>query len=184
MTEETDKQAEQQPEQAAEQQPEQQEHLPEVDLQAEVERLEAELAEQREVVLRAKAEADNIRRRAAQDVEKAHKFALEKFAGELLPVADSLERALELGDSDNELLKPMLEGVDLTLKSFLSTVAKFGLEVVNPEGEGFNPDLHQAMAMQPSAEHPANTVLTVVQKGYSLNGRLLRPAMVIVSTQG
>ncbi|ROQ25900.1 nucleotide exchange factor GrpE [Gallaecimonas pentaromativorans] len=183
MTHETDKPLEegQQPE-AAQQQTEEQ--LPEVDLAAEVARLEAELNEQREAVLRAKAEVDNIRRRSAQDVEKAHKFALEKFAGDLLPVADSLERALELGDVSDEALKPMLEGIELTLKSFHSATNKYGLEVVDPVGQPFNPELHQAMAMQPSPEHPANTVLTVVQKGYSLNGRLLRPAMVVVSTAG
>ncbi|WP_115719420.1 nucleotide exchange factor GrpE [Gallaecimonas mangrovi] len=160
------------------------EQLPEVELASEVARLEAELSEQRDAVLRAKAEADNIRRRAAQDVEKAHKFALEKFAGDLLPIADSLERALELGDVNNEALKPMLEGIELTLKSFHSAVNKYGLEEVNPVGQPFNPELHQAMAMQPSTEHPANTVLNVVQKGYSLNGRLLRPAMVVVTTAG
>ncbi|WKE66560.1 nucleotide exchange factor GrpE [Gallaecimonas kandeliae] len=182
MTQETDKPLDQNQQQEA--QTAQEEHLPEVDLQSEVERLEAELAEQRELVLRAKAEADNIRRRAALDVEKAHKFALEKFAGDLLPVADSLERALELGDAANEALKPMLEGIELTLKSFHSATNRHGLEVVDPTGQPFNPELHQAMAMQPSAEHPANTVLTVVQKGFSLNGRLLRPAMVIVSTAG
>lgn len=182
MTQETDKPLEEGQPQAAEAHAE--EHLPEVELHSEVARLEAELTEQREAVLRAKAEVDNIRRRAAQDVEKAHKFALEKFAGDLLPVADSLERALELGDVDNEALKPMLEGIELTLKSFHAATNKYGLEVVDPAGQPFNPELHQAMAMQPSAEHPANTVLTVVQKGYSLNGRLLRPAMVVVSTAG
>jgi molecular chaperone GrpE len=151
-------------------------------------RLERELAEakdkvdsQKESVVRAAAEVENIRRRAAQDVEKAHKFALEKFANELLPVIDNLERAIEFSDKENEALKPVLEGVELTQKSFMDAVAKFGMEIVDPEGEKFNAELHQAMAMQPSADVEPNTVIAVMQKGFTLNGRLLRPAMVMVS---
>ena len=90
---------------------------------------------------------ENLRRRAAQDVEKAHKFALEKFAGELLPVIDNLERALELADKDNEALKPMLEGIELTLRSMLNTVAKFGAVAIDPQGEAFDPNRHQAMSL-------------------------------------
>ncbi len=151
-------------------------------------RLERELAEsqalvdsQKESVVRAAAEVENIRRRAAQDVEKAHKFALEKFANELLPVIDNLERAIEFSDQENEALKPVLEGVALTQKSFMDAVAKFGLEVVDPQGEKFNAEYHQAMSMQPSADVEPNTVIAVMQKGFTLNGRLLRPAMVMVS---
>ncbi|WP_341503324.1 nucleotide exchange factor GrpE [Gallaecimonas sp. GXIMD4217] len=152
-----------------------------VDLAADVARLEAEVQAQNEEMLRARAEVENIRRRAAQDVEKAHKFALEKFAADLLPVIDSLERALELSSKEDEAGKAMVEGLELTLKSFLDTVQKYGVEQIDPAGQPFNPELHQAMAMQPSEEHPANTVIAVMQKGYSLNGRLVRPAMVMVS---
>lgn len=139
------------------------------------------IADQKDSVVRAAADVENIRRRAAQDVEKAHKFALEKFANELLPVIDNLHRAIEFSDKENETLKPVLEGVEMTLKSFEDAVAKFGVETVNPQGEVFNPDFHQAMSIQPSNDVAPNTVLAVMQKGYTLNGRLLRPAMVMVS---
>jgi molecular chaperone GrpE len=142
---------------------------------------EATIFEQKDGVLRAKADMENARRRAEGEVVKARKFALEKFAGELLPVADNLERALQLADTENESLKPMIEGVDITLKSFLGTIEKNGLKVIDPQGEKFNPELHQAMSMQENAELPANTVMAVMQKGYEINGRLLRPAMVMVS---
>lgn len=137
--------------------------------------------DQKDSVVRAKAEVENMRRRAAQDVEKAHKFALEKFASELLPVIDNLERAIQFSDKENEAVKPVVEGVELTYSSFISSIEKFGMEVVDPQGETFNPDRHQAMSMQESAEHAPNTVTAVMQKGYVLNGRLLRPAMVMVS---
>lgn len=151
-------------------------------------RLEAELAEakdtiegQKDSVVRAAAEVDNIRRRAAQDVEKAHKFALEKFANELLPVIDNMDRAIEFADKENEAIKPVIEGIELTVKSFTDALAKFNVEQVNPQGEKFNAEFHQAMSMQPSADVEPNTVIAVMQKGYTLNGRLLRPAMVMVS---
>lgn len=105
-----------------------------------------------------------MRRRAAMDVEKAHKFALEKFANELLPVIDNMERALAGTDAEAEASKAIYEGVELTLKSFVSAVEKFGLSQVDPQGEAFNPDHHQAIGMQPSAEFPANTVMMVMQK--------------------
>mgnify|MGYP000126429940 CR=1 FL=1 len=159
-----------------------------VDAIEHIARLEAELAEakdtidgQKESVVRAAAEVDNIRRRAAQDVEKAHKFALEKFANELLPVIDNLERAVEFSDKENEAIKPVIEGVELTHKAFIDAIAKFNVEVVNPQGEKFNAEFHQAMSMQPSEDVEPNTVIAVMQKGYTLNGRLLRPAMVMVS---
>ena len=142
---------------------------------------QAKVEEQKDSVVRAHAEMENVRRRSAQDVEKARKFALEKFAGELLPVIDNLERALATGDADNDAVKPLLEGVELTYKSFLAGVDKFGIKEIDPMGQPFNPDQHQAMAMQPSEEFPANTVMAVMQKGYELNGRLLRPAMVMIS---
>ena len=139
----------------------------------------ATIDNQKDSVLRAKAEVDNIRRRAAIDVEKARKFALEKFANELLPVIDNLERALDVEKTaENDV---MYEGVQLTLKSLISSVNKAGIEQVDPKGDVFNPDLHQAISMVPTDEQPANTVIQVMQKGYQLNGRLLRPAMVTVA---
>lgn len=147
--------------------------------------LEARLVEaqqlERDSLLRAKAEVENIRRRTELDVEKAHKFALEKFSGELLPVIDNLERALDLADKSNADLTSMIEGVELTLKSLLDAVRKFGLEVVSDTHVPFNPELHQAMTLMESADLEPNHVMMVMQKGYTLNGRLLRPAMVAVS---
>ncbi len=139
------------------------------------------MVEQQDSVLRAKAEAENARRRAEGEVDKAKKFALERFAGELLPVIDNLERALQASDNASDEMKPILEGVELTHKSFVATVQKFGLEVIDPQGQPFNPELHQAMSMQESADVAPNTVIAVMQKGYQLNGRLVRPAMVAVS---
>ncbi|MCL2893112.1 nucleotide exchange factor GrpE [Brenneria tiliae] len=136
---------------------------------------------ERDNVLRARAEADNIRRRAEIDVEKAHKFAVEKFASEMLPVIDNLERALDTADKSNEALAPVIEGVELTLKSLLDAVRKFGIEVIEEVNVPFNPEVHQAMTMLESADHKPNHVMLVMQKGYTLNGRLLRPAMVAVS---
>lgn len=147
--------------------------------------LEAQLQEaaqrERDSVMRARAEADNIRRRAEQDVEKAHKFALEKFSNELLPVIDSLERALDLADKSNPDLAAMIEGIELTLKSMLDAVRKFGVEQVGEVNVPFNPEVHQAMTMMESDQHEPNQVMMVMQKGYTLNGRLIRPAMVAVS---
>ena len=142
---------------------------------------QAQLKEQQDAVLRAKAEEQNVRRRAEGDIDKARKYALKKFAGELLPVIDNLERALENGDKENEAAKALLEGVELTLQTFISTVEKFGLTMINPVGEVFNPELHQAIGMQASPEHESNTVMIVMQKGYSLNEQVLRPAMVMVA---
>ncbi|ARU94961.1 nucleotide exchange factor GrpE [Tatumella citrea] len=147
--------------------------------------LEAELAKLsngvRDAQLRAQAEIENIRRRTELDVEKAHKFALEKFSNELLPVIDSLERALQVADKSNSELASMIEGIELTLKSLLGAVRKFGVEVVGETHVPFNPDVHQAMSMVESDEVAPNHVLMVMQNGYTLNGRLLRPAMVAVS---
>ncbi|MUJ38914.1 nucleotide exchange factor GrpE [Aliivibrio fischeri] len=142
---------------------------------------QAQVKEQQDTVLRAKAEEQNVRRRAEEDVDKARKYALKKFAGELLPVLDNLERALESGDKENEAAKALLEGVELTLQTFVSTVEKFGLTVINPMGEAFNPELHQAIGMQASPDHESNTVMIVMQKGYTLNEQVLRPAMVMVA---
>ncbi len=142
---------------------------------------EAKVDAQKDSVIRAKADVENIRRRSAQDVEKAHKFALEKFASELLPVLDNIERAIMFADKENEATKSILDGVELTHQSFISGVEKFGMEVVDPQDQPFNPERHQAMSMQENADVKPNTVIAVMQKGYTLNGRLLRPAMVMVS---
>ena len=152
-------------------------------LHSELEAAKQTINDQKDSVVRAAADVENMRRRAAQDVEKAHKFVLEKFANELLPVIDNLERAIEFSDKENEQLKPVLEGIEMTVKSFNDAVSKFGVEIVNPQGEQFNPEFHQAMSIQPSNDVAPNTVLAVMQKGYTLNGRLLRPAMVMVSKE-
>ncbi|MGL4914650.1 MAG: nucleotide exchange factor GrpE [Aeromonas allosaccharophila] len=151
------------------------------ELEAQLETAIQKAAEERERALRTAAEMENLRRRTELDVEKAHKFALEKFAGELLPVLDNLERAIELADKENEALKPMIEGVELTLKSMQSGVAKFGLVALDPLNQPFDPNAHQAMSMVPSADVAPNTVIAVMQKGYELNGRVIRPAMVMIA---
>ncbi|NLJ93056.1 MAG: nucleotide exchange factor GrpE [Aeromonadales bacterium] len=137
--------------------------------------------EEKDRALRAVAEMENVRRRSAQDVEKARKFALEKFVNELLPVIDSLERALEHTNQDTDELKALYEGVELTLKSLLNAAEKFGVLVIDPQGEPFDPNKHQAMSMVESDEVAPNAVLAVMMKGYELNGRVLRPAMVMVA---
>lgn len=151
------------------------------DLEAALAKAQAQIEEQQDSVLRAKAESENARRRAQGEIDKARKFALEKFASELLPVIDNLERAMQSVNADDEAIRPLLEGIELTHKSFVNTVEKNGLKVVDPQGEVFNPELHQAMSMQESADVAPNTVIMVMQKGYQLNGRLVRPAMVAVS---
>jgi molecular chaperone GrpE len=144
--------------------------------------VDAALAEQRDTVLRAQAEMQNMRRRADADIEKAHKFALEKFSSALLPVLDNLERALgAVQDDQKEQVKGLYEGVELTLKGFLETLAKFNVTQINPHGEPFDPTLHQAIAQVPNPSVAPNTVIEVMQKGYTLNGRVIRAAMVVVS---
>jgi molecular chaperone GrpE len=144
--------------------------------------LTEEIALLKEQVLRAHADAQNVRRRSEQDVEKARKFALEKFVADLLPVADNLERAIAAGNPEDETQKAVLEGVELTLKSLQDTLKKYKVEMVDPAGEPFDPQLHQAMTMVPNPDMEPNTVMDVFQKGYTLNGRLVRPAMVVVSS--
>jgi len=140
------------------------------------------LAEQQNSVLRAHAEVQNMRRRAESDVEKAHKFALEKFSLELLNVMDNLERALQAVDNpEEESVKGLCDGIELTIKEFLAVLNKFSIEQIDPEGEPFDPLVHQAISMVENPDMEPNTVITVVQKGYSLNGRVIRPAMVMVS---
>ena len=153
---------------------------------ARVQELEAQLAEtakkEQDLLLRTRAEIDNIRRRTEQDVEKAHKFALEKFAKDILNTIDNLERALATpANMEDESVKALFNGVELTLKELLATVARFGVEPVGVVGEIFNPDLHQAISMQPTDGFESNQITTVLQKGYLLNGRVIRPAMVMVA---
>lgn len=150
-------------------------------LQRDLTEAQTQLRVAQEQILRAQADLQNIRRRAQRDVESAHKFALEKFAGELLPVVDNLERALTSATTDTEINNGIEEGVRLTLKSFLDVLNKFGIEQVDPHGEPFDPQTHQAMTLIENPNVEPNTVLDVMQKGYVLNGRLLRPAMVVVS---
>ena len=142
--------------------------------------LEAELEAAKDAALRAQAEAMNVQRRAEQEVEKARKFALERFCGDLLSVVDNLERALESSD-DEQGSAAVAEGVDLTRKGFMDVLAKYGVEAVDPQGEPFDPETAQAMSMVEQPDVEPNSVVAVMQKGYLLNGRLLRPAMVMVS---
>ena len=153
----------------------------ELSVDAQIEQLQEELGQARDQALRAQADAQNAQRRADQDVEKARKFALERFCGELLPVVDNLERALEAINRDDPALSSIAEGVDLTLKSFVGALGKFQIEQLDPAGEPFDPQLHQAMSMIENPDAEPNTVLAVMQKGYTLNSRLVRPAMVMVS---
>ncbi|WP_018651720.1 nucleotide exchange factor GrpE [Actinobacillus capsulatus] len=154
---------------------------------ARINELETYIAEadnrEKDIQLRAQAEIQNIRRRAEQDVEKAHKFALEKFSKELLTVVDNLERGLNALDTavTDEKTQALVDGVEMTHKEFISTLAKFGVEAVGVVGEVFNPELHQAISMQPAEGIEANHISVVLQKGYTLQGRVLRPAMVMVA---
>lgn len=143
---------------------------------------EAEIAGLKDQILRAQAEAENVRRRAQRDVENAHKFALEKFCGDLLPVIDSLEKAVDIArKGEGGEVAAIAEGVELSLRMFLGVMNKAGVEQVNPLGEPFDPQRHEAMAMVPNPHAEPNSVMDVMQKGYVLNGRLVRAAMVVVS---
>ena len=155
-------------------------------LQAELEAAKAELAEVKDASLRVQAEMQNVRRRAEQDVEKAHKFGAEKMAKELLDVADNLDRALQASEADKELdtIKPLYEGVAMTRDGLTQMMAKFKIASVDPMGETFNPELHQAMSMIEQPDVAPNTVIAVMQQGYTLSERLLRPAMVVVAKGG
>lgn len=134
--------------------------------------------------MRAEAEMVNLRRRVEKDVENAHKFGQEKFSKELLSVADNLERAILSTEGDTANVESIREGVEMTLKGLLDTFKKFNIEEVNPEGEPFDPQVHQAMSMVENPDVEPNTVIAVMQKGYLLHGRLIRPAMVMVSKGG
>lgn len=141
----------------------------------------AKMLTDREEMMRQVADAINGRRRAEADVEKARKFAIEGFVKALLPVVDALDRALEVSDKTNPVLKPTLDGVEGTMQLFLKELSNFGVVRIDPVGEVFDPNQHQAIAMAESAEVKANHVLSVMQKGFILNGRVVRPAMVVVS---
>ena len=135
-------------------------------------------------LLRVQAEMQNLRRRSEQDIEKAHKYSQEKFTTELLSVMDNLERALAAAaNHEDDTVKAIYEGVDLTLKSFTDCFNRFHIEAVDPMGEPFDPQLHQAMTIIENAEVEPNTVIEVMQKGYTLHGRVIRPAMVVVSKE-
>jgi molecular chaperone GrpE len=148
-------------------------------LQASLAAAEARAAESKDLYMRALAEVENVRKRAARDVEQAHKFALERFANDLIGVKDSLELGLAAGGSSDALR----EGTEATLKLLSKAFDRAGLREIVPQGQRFDPQLHEAIAAQPSQEHDPDSVVQVVQKGYELNGRLLRPARVIVARE-
>lgn len=153
----------------------------EPDLRAALEAAETRAEENWNQFLRARAEIENVRRRAERDVEQARRQSLEKLAGELLAVKDSLEMGVDAANEDSADIGKLREGSELTLRMFNQALEKFGIEELNPQGERFDPERHEAMAAQESAAHEPNTVIHVVQKGYRLGDRLLRPAMVIVA---
>lgn len=146
-------------------------------LEEQLRELELKVAEHHDAWLRAKAETENVRRRAQEDIAKAHKFGIEKFAGELLPVKDSLEAALA---SEKQTVEDLRSGVELTLKQLVAAFEKSALKEINPVGEKFDPNLHQAMGMVDADQEP-NTVVHVLQKGYLIAERVLRPALVMVA---
>jgi len=150
-------------------------------LQAKLEQAEQKAMENWDQLLRTRAEMDNLRRRTQKDLENAHKFALEKFVAELLAVKDSLEMGLEATQQESASVESLREGTELTLNMLKQVFEKFNVAELNPQGEKFNPDHHQAMSAQESSEVEPNTVMAVMQKGYLLNDRLVRPAMVMVS---
>ncbi len=157
------------------------EELIEENLQKRLKQAENKATENWDKALRIQADMENLKRRTQKDLENAHKYGLEKFAKELLSVIDSLELGIQASTSDAPEVVALREGSELTIKQFESVFAKFNIEAIDPTGEAFNPEVHQAMTMQPSADVEPNTVLNVFQKGYILNGRLIRPAMVVVS---
>lgn len=151
------------------------------ELAAKLEEAENKAADSWEQLLRTKAEMDNLRRRTQKDLENAHKFALEKFVSELLPVIDSMALGLDAAKQENSTVESLQQGTELTMNMLKQVFEKFNVTEVDPQGEKFNPDHHQAMSMQENHELEPNTVMAVMQKGYLLNDRLVRPAMVMVS---
>lgn len=152
--------------------------------ESEIEALKAQVAEAADQVLRSQAEMQNLRRRSEKDVENAHKFALEKFAAALLPVIDNLERAQATLDPADEATKAFSEGIELTHRNFSEVLGRFNVEAIEPTGEPFDPERHEAMSMVENDDVEPNTILQVFQKGYLLNGRVIRAAMVVVSRAG
>lgn len=151
-------------------------------LREQLEAAEANVGMARDELLRVQAEMQNLRRRTEQDIEKAHKYGQEKFSVELLAVMDNLERSAAAAEaSEDEAVKAIKEGVELTLKGFADCFKRFNIDAVDPMGEPFDPQLHQAMSIQESPDAEPNTVIAVMQKGYTLHGRVIRPAMVMVS---
>ena len=151
-------------------------------LEKQLEDAKAQAADNLDQLMRTKAEMENIRRRSEKDVSNARKYALEKFAQELLPVIDSMEMGVAAAMDESADIAKLREGTEMTLKMFESAIEKFGIKSVHPHGEAFNPEHHQAMTMIDSPEHAPNTIIDVMQKGYLLNERLVRPAMVVVSS--
>jgi len=151
------------------------------ELQKRLTQAESKAAENWDKVLRIQAEMDNLKRRTQKDLDSAHKYGLEKFAKELLNVIDSLELGIQAATSDAPEVVKLKEGSELTIKQFETVFAKFNIEAIDPMGQPFNPEFHQAMSMLPSDDAEPNTVINVFQKGYVLNGRLIRPAMVVVA---
>jgi len=152
---------------------------PAEEAESELQKAETAAAENWDRYLRTAAELENVRKRASRDVESAHRFALERFGRELLAVRDSLEMGLAAAEGAS--IESLLQGSEATLKILGSTMQQFGIEELDPAGEPFDPEFHEAISMQPSDNMEPGSVVTVVQKGYSLNGRLLRPAMVVVA---
>jgi len=153
------------------------------DLEQALQEARRQADEHQEKLLRVMAEMETLRRRTRLDVENAHKFALEKFVNALLPVVDSLEMGIEAARKEGATVETLREGMEMTLKMLIDVLAEFGVARIDPQGEPFDPQRHEAMTMVPSAEHAPNEVIEVIQKGYSLNERLVRPARVIVSKE-
>ncbi|MBT3276850.1 nucleotide exchange factor GrpE [Candidatus Thioglobus sp.] len=153
---------------------------PEDDLETQLAAAQQSAKDNWDKVLRAQAEMENLKRRNAKDLENAHKFALDGFVKALLEVKDSLTMGLKTAKDDNASVDSITEGLEMTDKVFLSTMEKFGVELLDPTGEAFNPEFHEAVTMIPMPDKESNSVLEVVQHGFTLNGRLVRPAMVVV----
>lgn len=164
--------------------PEPQEALTGEELAARLDQARNEAETLRDQLLRARAEVENLRRRHANELEKAHKFALDGFVRELLQVRDSLELGHDAARDDNADIAKLREGTELTLKLLGDVMERFGVAPLDPIDQPFDPEYHQAMSMQPRSDVPPNTVVAVIQKGYTLNGRLVRPALVLVSQPG
>ena len=152
----------------------------ETDLQTQLEEAQQSAKDNWDKVLRAQAEMENLKRRNTKDLENAHKFALDGFVKALLEVKDSLTMGLKTANEEKVTIEHIIEGLEMTDKVFLSTIEKFGVEVINPIDKAFNPELHEAITMVPMPDKESNSVLEVVQIGFTLNGRLVRPAMVVV----